>query len=190
MLRFGQKWWLTGLLALMLAGCQQTATPDTGLVSPPPEATPQQKQLAKSLETWQALKAENSDYYRYNTLFVSWTGFRSTTTLTVQGNEVVTRAYEASYTNDEGEEITESWTEESAAVGSHEAGAEPRTIEELYLECREDVLTEDTAENEFYLEFRNEGVLSSCYYRPLNCQDDCLFGVGIDDLDFPPFKNN
>lgn len=179
-----------GVVAVMLAGCQQTVDTGTGQVSPPPEATPQQKRLAQSLETWQALKIENGDHYRYETLFVSWTGFRSTTTLTVQGNEVVTRAYESSYTSDEGEEITESWTEEGAAVGSHEAGAEPLTIDELYLECREDVLTQNAAENEFYLEFRNEGVLSSCYYRPLNCQDDCLFGVGIDDLEFPPFKNN
>ena len=92
-----------GVVAVMLVGCQQTVNTGTGQVSPPPEATPQQKRLAESLETWQALKAKNGDHYRYETLFVSWTGFRSTTTLTVQGSEVVTRTYEASYTNDEGE---------------------------------------------------------------------------------------
>ncbi len=157
----------------LLSGCGQVA---------------EQGELDKSLATWQALKAQNGDHYLYETLFVSWTGFRSITTLTVQASEIVTRAYKSSYTNDEGEEITESWTEEGAAVGSHEAGAEPRTVDELYTECREDVLTQDAAENEFYLEFRNDGVLSSCYYRPLYCQDDCLFGVGIDDLEFLPAK--
>ena len=156
----------------------------------PPEATPQQKQLAESLETWNSLKTENGGHYRYETLFVSWTGFRSTTTLTVQDNEVVTRAYESSYTDDDGEEISESWTEEGAAVGSHEAGAKPRTVDELYTECQKNVLTQNAAENEFYLSFHGDDVLKACYYRSKNCADDCLRGVSADKLEFLPFKDD
>ncbi len=190
MLKSSRTWWLAGLTSLLLAGCQQAPAPDDGKVTTPPETTPQQKQLAESLETWNALKAENGDHYRYETLFASWTGFRSTTTLTVQDNVVVTRAYESSYINDEGEEITESWTEEGAAVGSHEAGAKPRTIDELYTECRENVLTQDATENEFYLSFHDDGVLEACYYRSKNCADDCLRGVSAEEFEFLPPKDD
>ncbi len=190
MLRFGQKWWLIGSLALMLAGCQRTETPDTGQISPPPEATPQQKQLAKSLEAWNALKAEYGDHYRYETRFVSWTGFRSTTTLAVRGSVVVTRAYESRYQNDAGEDVSESWTEEGAAVGSHESGADPVTIDALYSKCRTEVLTQNPQDNMFHLYFHTNGVLETCKYRPLTCVNDCLFGVSVDALEFLPFKND
>lgn len=178
------------MLALMLAGCQQTATPDTGQVSPLPEATPQQKQLTKSLEAWNALKAEHGDHYRYETRFVSWTGFRSTTTLTVRGSVVVTRAYESHYQNDAGEDVSEAWTEEGAAVGSHESGTDLVTIDALYSECRTEVLTQNSQDNVFYLDFHTNGALKTCEDRPLACVDDYLFGVRVDALEFLPIKND
>jgi hypothetical protein len=184
MLPFGRRWQIAGLLALLLAGCQQVAAPHPGDSQTPPEATPQQKQLATSLETWNALKTENGDHYRYETRSVSWTGFRSTTTLTVRSGEVVIRAYESHYQNDAGEGVSESWTEEDAAVGSHESGADPVTIDALYSECRTEVLTKNPQDNVFYLDFHQSGVLKTCEYRPLACADDCLFGVSVDALEF------
>ena len=176
-----------GLILLLLAGCQQTL-PGTEQ-STPAGATPQQKQLAKSLEAWQTLKTQNGDHYRYETSFSSFFGFGSITTLTVQGEQVVVRAYEAYSYNDKGDkEVTETWTEVDAAVGSHEAGAEPHTIAELYAVCRNGVLTQNPSENELYLEFRDDGVLKTCGYVPKNCADDCFMGVRIDALEFLPTK--
>ena len=104
MLKSSRNWWLAGLTSLLLAGCQQAPAPDDGKGTTPPETTPQQKQLAESLETWNALKAENGDYYRYETSFSSFAGFGSTTTLTVQNEQVVTRAYRSYVTNEDGEQ--------------------------------------------------------------------------------------
>ncbi len=185
-----RSWWLAGLASLLLAGCQQAPAPNGGKVTPPPETTPQQKELAESLETWNTLKAENGDYYRYDTSFASFFGFGSTTTLTVQDEQVIVRAYRSYATNEDGEpEAAESWTEEGAAVGSHEAGAEPRTVDELYSVCRSEVLPQNPLENELYLEFRDDGVLKTCEYFPKSCADDCFMGVNITDLEFPPFSD-
>ena len=148
-----------------------------------------QNDLAKSLATWQNLKAQNGDLYRYETSFASLFGFGSTTTLTVQAEQVVVRAYEAyRYNSPGGREVTASWTEVGVAVGTHGAGAAPRTIDELYGVCRSEVLTRSSLENDFYLEFRPDGVLERCVYVPKNCADDCSSGVNITGLEFLPAK--
>ena len=146
----------------------------------------EQVALETSLETWKNLKAQNGDHYRYKTSFGSFSGFGDTTTLTVQGETVVSRAYEAYRVNgNTGEKnVTESWTEEGAEVGSHKAGAEPRTVDELYGVCRSDVLTQNPSANDFYLEFRDDGVLKTCDYVPKDCVDDCSRGVNITGLEF------
>jgi hypothetical protein len=162
------------LLAAMLTGCSLNAW---------------QSELSQSLEAWQQLKTENGVYYRYETDFISWTGFRSTTTLTVQNERVVARAYTSSYENDAGEPVEESWLEEGEAVGSHDSGADAVTIDALYTTCRTEILTKNTLDNELYLDFHEGGVLETCTYRPLDCMDDCLFGVSIDRLEFLPNKD-
>ena len=156
---------------LLLSGCGQFA---------------KQGELDKSLATWQALKAQNGDHYRYETSFGSFSGFGNTTTLTVQGETVVSRAYEAYRVDgNTGEKnVTESWTEVGAEVGSHEAGAAPRTVDDLYRVCRSEVLAQSPLENDFYLEFRDDGVLRTCDYVPKGCVDDCSRGVNITALEF------
>ena len=189
MLRFEQKWWLAGLLALLLAGCQQTATPSTGQVSPLPEATPQQKQLAKSLEAWNALKAENGDHYRYEVYASAVSGPEITTTLTVKDGAVIIRSYTFRDIYSSDEEITDSWTEEGAAVGSHDEGAEPITMDGRYNRCRNDVLSQSPTTNDIYLEFQANGVLASCYSLPKGVVYDGGAEV-ITDLEFLPAKTD
>lgn len=159
------------IVAFFLAGCSSLGY---------------QNELGQSLATWQRLKAENGGHYRYETSFASWAGFGYKTTLTVQDETVVARAYEA-YEQDgnTGETtVTESWLEEGSAIGSHEAGADPVTIDVLYERCREEILPQNSQANEIYLDFLENGVLETCKYRPYNCEDDCLFGISIDRLEF------
>lgn len=145
--------------------------------APPPEA----ERLAESLADWQVLKGQNGGDYQYDVLFGSVFGFTSTTTFEGRGDEVVLRRYEA---RDAEGEVTESWTEEGEALGSHK-GYEPlRTIEELYATCRNEVLTQDRDENDILLEFGDDGVLEICEYFPKNCADDCFMGVSIDEIRF------
>ena len=81
--------------------------------------------------------------------------FYDLTTLTVRNGRVVARAYKYFETNDKGEyEVMDeySWTEKGAMVGSHkEYGAAPRTIDELYRECRDTVLTRNPRAHDIYL---------------------------------------
>lgn len=78
---------------------------------------------------------------------------------------------------------------EGAALGSHEAGAAIRTVDELYSVCRDEVLTQNAFANDFYLSFRDDGVLNYCEYAPKDCVDDCSSGVNITDLEFLPAEN-
>lgn len=144
---------------------------------PPPEAD----RLAESLADWQVLKGHNGGHYQYDVGFASWVGFSDTTTLEVRDDEVVLRRYEA---RDAEGEVTESWTEQGEALGSHEHGAPLQTIEELYAVCRNEVLTRDREENTIYLEFGDDGVLDYCQYVPVDCADDCARGVSIDAFRF------
>lgn len=156
---------------LVLAGCTQVV---------------RQGELDRSLATWNALKTQNGNSYRYETSFASWAGFGNKTALTVQDGKVTTRAYEA-YRYEEGQTtITESYTEEGTTLGTHEAGAVPRTVDELYGVCRAEVLTQSALANDFYLTFRADGVLETCEYAPKNCADDCSSGVSITELEFLP----
>lgn len=163
-------------------GQEGTGMPTRVELRPLPDATsPEAERLAESLLDWQALKETHGGAYEYDVVFASWIGFRSTTTLEVRDDEMVGRSYEA---YDAEGELTESWTEEGAALGSHESGAPLRTVEALYDVCRDEVLTQDRSENDIFLEFREDGVLKQCEYFPKNCADDCFVGVSIDDLRF------
>lgn len=162
---------ILGLTGILLAGCAQVV---------------KQGELDRSLATWNALKTQNGDSYRYETSFASWAGFGNKTTLTVRDGEVTARAYEA-YRHEEGQTtITESYAEEGAALGTHEAGAASRTVDELYGVCRAEVLTQSALANDFYLMFRADGVLETCEYAPKNCVDDCSSGVNVTGLEFLP----
>jgi hypothetical protein len=131
-----------GSLALLLAGCQQTAAPDIGHISTPPETTPQQKQLAKSLDTWNDLKVENGDHYRYEVSAGSVLGTSYDTTLTVQEGEIVQRDLAIVEIDDEGDvTVVESWSGTGAALSSHDEGAELITIDARYSSCQSDVLS-------------------------------------------------
>ena len=168
MARFG---FMFGAIATVLAGC-------SGVVK--------QGALDRSLTTWNALKTQNGDSYRYEMSFASWAGFGNKTTLTVQNGKVTAQAYEA-YRYEEGRTtVTESYAEEGATLGTHEAGAALRTVDELYGVCRAEVLTQSALANDFYLTFRADGVLETREHTPKNCADDCSSGVNVTELEFLP----
>lgn len=184
------RWWLAGLTSLLLVGCQQAPAPNGGKVTPPPETTPQQKQLAQSLETWNTLKAENGDYYRYEVSAGSVFGPSYDTTLTVQAGEVVKRDLAITEIDNEGNvTTTESWSETGAALGSHDEGAELIAVDTYYSRCRDDVLKQDPETNHIYLELQDSGVLSYCAYIPKDVAYDGG-GYVITSLEFPPFSDD
>jgi hypothetical protein len=114
--------------------------------------------------------------YTYARYFQSWTGYWQRTTVTVAGGVVVERSYVNSDDT--------SWVETGADLGSHDAGYPAATMQELYDECEDEILTVDPASNEVVFAVDEGGLLSECTYRPLNCDDDCTVGIAIESLVF------
>lgn len=77
------------------------------------------------------------------------------------------------------------WTEDTqTSLGSHKAGAELQTIEQLYDQCIALLLTKDNNNNHINLIFNKRGVIKQCQFTPKNCADDCSSGVNIQKLIF------
>lgn len=143
----------------------------------------EQSEFDRSSTTWRALKAEHGDHYRYAVDASSVFGPLTVTTLTVKDEAVVVRTYEVSEVTGAGVNVVESWTEEGAAVGSHEEGAEPLTLDERYHSCQDGVLNQSRAANDIYLTFQDNGVLASCFSLPRGAVYDGGAEV-ITDLEF------
>ncbi len=138
----------------------------------------------ESLNKWEKLKAENGDSYTYQTQFVSWTGFRATTTLTIEEGKVVSRSYRETNSN---QEVTFSYIETSAKdnLGSHKyRGASVLTIDDLYKNCIDQYLVVDESNNSIYFETDDNGLMTLCGYVPNNCMDDCFMGVRVSSFDW------
>jgi hypothetical protein len=132
-------------------------------------------ELDRSHDTWRAENAQH-DAYEYTRHFSSWTGYTMDTRVTVRGDEVIGRAFEDS--------DGASWYETGAEVGTHSAGHPAVTLDALYDQCAEEVLTQDPAEHEIILELDDRGFLQQCTYRAYSCEDDCLDGITIQSLEF------
>jgi major membrane immunogen (membrane-anchored lipoprotein) len=173
---------LSILAAALIAGCGSDSPGESSPDASPPDASGPDHGalLAESLLAWQDMKAADDGTYQYTRTSSSFTGYRDTTTVVVENDVVVRRTYEV---YDENGALFDSFDEQGAEVGSNESGAPARTIDELYEICRDDVLTQDPAQNHIILTFHDDGILETCVYVPRDCADDCDEGVGIDTLD-------
>lgn len=139
-----------------------------------------------SLERWNELKQLNGNSYKYQTTFLSWTGYGSTTELTVEDGLVTGRIYQEFSPDEETGErvIVASYSEDYQSLGSHERGAAPWTIDELYDSCARDFLIADTENNTIYFETETNGMMTLCGFAPNDCEDDCYQGISIDSFEW------
>lgn len=138
----------------------------------------------ESLKQWTELKDKNGNSYIYQTTFVSWTGFGSITELKIEGGEVTSRVYQEFKTNetDGQREIIDTYIETNTNLGSHEKGANPLTIDDLYNSCESEYLTVDKENNTVYFETEIDGLMTLCGFVPDGCMDDCFRGVTINSF--------
>lgn len=163
--RYGALGRTVVLAVLFLTGAGPAAD-GTGPTAAPDKTAVLQRRLADSLETWIRLKAGHGDHYRYE-VRGGFLTFYDVTTITVRDGKVVARAY--TYVERDAGDVwrfsdERSWTEAGAAVGGHEHVVAPRTVDELYAACRDDVLTQNPLANTVSLYTDGNGVLSSCTY--------------------------
>ncbi|NRA93240.1 MAG: hypothetical protein HRU26_11250 [Psychroserpens sp.] len=140
----------------------------------------------ESLHKWTDLKRVNGSSYIYQTTFLSWAGFGSTTELKIVDGKVTARVYEGFSTDEQTGErtITDSYEEGEETLGSHEKGASPLTIDELYKSCASDYLIVDIENNTLYFETEINGLMTLCGFVPNGCADDCYQGISIDSFDW------
>lgn len=165
------------LLIFFIIGisCDTTAVPEIQT----------EKELAyeESLSKWKELKIANGDSYVYQTHFSSWTGFGSMTELKIEDGFVTSRSYQA-YFQYPTFELIDEYTETIDDLGSHDKGALPLTIDELYETCASDYLVIDEENNAIYFDVDSSGIMKICGYFPYNCADDCFRGISIDSFEW------
>lgn len=140
----------------------------------------------ESIDAWNTLKTNNGNSYSYQTYFISFTGFGSTTELKVINNVVTTRIYQEFSTDQmTGErDIIDSFTETGSQLGTNPKGATPLTIDQLYSTCAADYLVVDENENTIYFQTATNGLMTLCGFFPNNCADDCFEGITISAFDW------
>ena len=173
-------------LSFMWGGCKGTVPFDT-LAECEEECmevsnTKYLENLATSRSSWENTKDNNSNKYQHITTFTSWTGYKNEIIINVQNNIIVSRRFLAL---NQKNEILSDWVEDtSAKLGTNKEGSPLKTVDDLYEECREILLTKKQQENHIYFTFHTNGVVKHCMYSPENCADDCNRGVRIDTIKF------
>ncbi len=140
----------------------------------------------ESLTQWTELKNINGNSYIYQTTFFSWTGFGSNTELKIEEGIVTSRVYQEFKINETNgqREIIDTYTESEADLGSHEKGATPLTIDDLYNSCAGEYLSVDKEKNTLYFEAELDGLMTLCGFVPDGCMDDCFRGVTITSFEW------
>ncbi len=136
---------------------------------------------------WIAFKTSGNSY-TYTVTSGSWTGWGSETRVSVREGQVIARHYILRQSKNDGtsdSEVLEEWHEHEGQILSHEKGAAPVTLDEVYRLARTEWLAkrEDT---DSYFETKNDGMISVCGYSDRNCADDCFRGITIASIDRLP----
>jgi len=139
----------------------------------------------ESFSKWQELKKTNGNSYIYQTTFVSWAGFGNITELKIEEGIVTSRVYQEFKTNETNgqREIIATYAETKTNLGSHEKGASPLTIDDLYNSCVSEYLVVDKENNTLYFETdKINGLVTLCGFVPKDCADDCFRGIKINSF--------
>ncbi|MFO7824307.1 MAG: hypothetical protein R6V72_10240 [Cyclobacterium sp.] len=145
-----------------------------------------QNEFEASQTAWLDFKESSGNSYTYTVVFGSWVGFSWETTLTVIDGSITKRHFKyTTLPEDLSEEIPAEeleWTENESELGSHQKGAEPMTLDEVYTKAQQEwVVARENAET--YFERENNGMISTCGYVENNCVDDCFRGIKIDRIE-------
>jgi hypothetical protein len=146
-----------------------------------------QLSLSQSYQKWLDYKAAQGNTYVYYSSFASWTGFRTAFQVLVYHGSIARIIMTQTYINS-GTGIVDTTAQREIPTDSANFW-EILNVDDMYKYAQDSVITKNTDSNTIYLELFENGLLKSCKYRPINCIDDCLFGVSIDALFFGEIKD-
>lgn len=174
---------LKGLVVIpvvLLAGCAQIPHIEESISDSEVEVLGQKLDVGWGL--WRKAKNIHGANYQYITEFHSWVGFGNRTTLVVTKDQVSERHYE-SWGREPGS--MRQWSETVPnELGSHKAGASLKTMDELYVECRDEVLIKNSSKFDVKLILGRQGEIKTCTYQHTFCADDCTRGIRVSNFSF------
>lgn len=131
----------------------------------------------KSFQAWLSFKKSSDNSYFYVVRSWSFIGFRGETKITVLNGIVSKREFVLNDLSGQSEipEREGNWIEELGEIGSHEAGAEPMTLDEVYEKAEnvwlKGVLSYGSSDIGVKITFEteNNGLISVCGVTPKTC---------------------
>lgn len=143
-----------------------------------------QSKFQNSRAKWNTYKKTINISYSYVASSASIFGPYEATTITVKHGTVTGRSYTTGIypPNSTVATVTKTWTEDGATLNTHQGGAAPLTLDEIYAKAPTEWLSADKTKNKVYFETDSNGLIASCGYVPDGCQDDCFRGVNITSI--------
>lgn len=139
--------------------------------------------LAKPIATLSQRIATGAGDYEYVLATNSWLGVYAETTITFRANAPFRRKFVR--WDDQGD-VESEWVEEGPTLGSHPGGHRAAPLLDVYLTCRDQVLTTDLKTSALVLDlaFDAEGILQSCRFEDHDCVHGCTRGVSLPSVQF------
>lgn len=157
----------------------------TSLVSCSKSDIEYEDQFEESYDAWISFKKASGNTYSYVVASGSWTGTGTETRIVVNEGKVVGRTFIMRRSKNDGTpafDVIEEWHEDEGEINTHSNGAAPVTLDEVYAKARTEWLIKREGA-ETYFETKNNGLISTCGYRNLDCADDCFVGISITSIE-------
>ena len=157
------------------------------LICASPGMADDQEKLQASLKTWHQLRKKSEGDYSYT---VRWTSFvpgvGHETKVIVRDNKVVERRFRSfdgpPVLVKPGQPATQpkgkTWSEKGKSLGTHKAGAPPKTLDQLYSEAFQNLKLELKEHERRFVRFDKQGLLLSCFTVDTRIADDAP-GKGV-----------
>ena len=145
----------------------------------------QQLSFNDSYNAWISYKKKINNGYTYTNTWVSFTGFGAELKTSVANGKIIARDYTAyQYVENSSEKnITKQWHEDETSINTHaNDAADALTLDGIYSKAKNVWLKADPKKNYIYFETKNNGLISSCGYVPIGCQDDCFTGINVSSI--------
>ena len=138
---------------------------------------------SNSYKAWINYKQSIHNSYSYTAITSSFTGYGTTIKIGVKNGVIISRDFTSYQYQQNNKTIIKQWHEDATTLNSHgEESGELMTMDDIYAKAKNVWLKVDPKANDIYFETKNNGIISSCGYYPLGCQDDCFTGINIDSV--------
>ena len=149
------------------------------------------EQYRRSLKVWKNIDLKNYSYITET--LPGMLDITTTTTITVRNGKVIKREFtyddrtEILFDDETGEQSWNyySWVEEIPnELGTHDEGFVAITLDDLYVQCGQNILVQDPVRYEISFSTDNNELISRCTYYPINEVDGADRGVIIRSIKY------